>query len=311
MRPAIYLTFDCEDFINDRSTFALHRILQLLQKYDIKGLFFITGHMAEKLSHFHDILDMLKVHEIGYHSSAHTVRPTIIEYTDVRDYALARQISLKRETSHINPMTGACEGEGGIVLLRRLFPEKRVISFRAPGFSWSPPHLEALRDLGIEFDFSTNLTSTSVSYRSITFYPYPNLIDVINPSEYREVAKSLAQSRLVVLDFHPSYFVNLNYWDSIYFTCNPESLYPVKAREWKETAVLLRKFERLLMFFSLLQKSGAIMLTPPLKKTEGKQIFTKESVLKSYLASIHWTKNYFGFKPMFQWDHFKKFFELT
>ena len=79
----IYLTFDCEDFINVRSMLALHRILELLQKYDVKGLFFLTGHMAEKIRNFPKILDLLENHEIGYHSSAHSVHPTIVEYTDV------------------------------------------------------------------------------------------------------------------------------------------------------------------------------------------------------------------------------------
>jgi hypothetical protein len=267
--------------------------------------------MVEKISDFPDILDMLKGHEIGYHSSAHTVRPTIVEYTDVKDYALARQISLKKETSHINPLTGECEGKGGILLLRRFFPKNQVLSFRAPGFSWSPPHLEALKKLGIEFDFSANLAPTPISYKGITFYPSPTLIDALSPFEYRIVAKSLTQSRFAVLDFHPSYFVNMTYWDSIYFSGNPERLYPVKARRWEETTAFLRKFELLLRCFSLSQKSNVITFTPPLEKSEEKQALPKERVMKSYLASINWTKNYFGYKPRFQRDHFKKFFELT
>lgn len=44
------LTFDVEDFINSRSMDALHRILRLLRKYDIRALFLITGHAAERLS---------------------------------------------------------------------------------------------------------------------------------------------------------------------------------------------------------------------------------------------------------------------
>lgn len=291
--------------------FALRRILQLLQEYDIRGLFFLTGHITEKISNFPDILDMLKDHEIGYHSSAHTVRPTIVEYTDVKDYALARQISLKRETSHINPLTGECEGKGGILLLRRFFPKNQVISFRAPGFSWSPPHLEALKKIGIEFDFSTNLAPTPIGYEGITFYPFSTLTDAVNPFQYRIVAKLLAQSRFAVLDFHPGYFVNITYWDSIYFSSNPESLYPVKARRWEETTALLRKFELLLRCFSLSQKRGVITFTPLLEKSEKKQNFTKERVMKSYLASINWTENYLGYKPKFQRGHFKKFFKLT
>lgn len=303
----ILLTFDCEDFINDRSTSALHHILKLLYKYNIKGLFFLTGHMTEKISHFPKILDLLENEEIGYHSSAHSVRPTIIEYTDVEDYELARRISIKRETKHINPITGEMEGEGGIILLRNLFPNKKIISFRAPGFSFSPPHLEALNELGIRFDFSTNLSQTSIDYKNLTFYPYPDLFDIIKLSSYKSIFRSVIKSRLTVLDFHPSFFVNVNYWDSIYFSGNPKKLYPTQVRSWKETRAILRKFELLLKRLRYLEKKGVIEVTPMLKRGK-KQNWTTRRVIKSYRNSVRWTKNYLGYEQRFLLKHFMKFF---
>ena len=129
MRSKTFLTFDCEDFFNDRSTFMLYRILELLKTHNFRGIFFLTGHMAEKISKFPKILDLLESQEIGYHSSAHTVRPTIIELTDVENYELARQYSLTRETRHINPLTGKAEGQGGIISLQNLFSSKKIFHF--------------------------------------------------------------------------------------------------------------------------------------------------------------------------------------
>jgi hypothetical protein len=310
MCPTIYLTFDCEDFINNRSIFVLHRVLQLLHEYDVKGLFFLTGHMAEKISNFPDILDLLESHEIGYHSSAHSVRPIIVEYTDVKDYALARQISLKRETSHINPLTGECEEKGGIIFLKALFPRKEVMAFRAPGLCWSPPHLEALKELGIQFDFSTDLSPTSIRYRGLTFYPSAALFDIINIFRYRMILRTLIRYATAVLIFHPHYFVNADYWDSVYFSGNPRSLSPVKARMWKDTKAMLRRFELFLKHFSFLQKNGVLEITPPLEKSRKEPIFTKQSVIKAYQTSISWAKNSFGYNPKFAREHFEKFFSV-
>lgn len=312
MRPKIFLTFDCEDFINDRSTFALHSILKLLQEYNIKGLFFVTGHMAEKISNFPKILDLLENHEIGYHSSAHSVRPIILEYTDVKDYALAQRISLKRETSHVNPLTGECEGKGGITFLRTLFPQKKVISFRAPGLCWSPPHLEALKELGIRFDFSTDLSPTPIFYRGITFYPRicATTFDIMNLFGHKFIFKCLVESRLAVLSFHPNHFVNMNFWDSAYFSGNPKGLCHAKARSWRDTKAILQKFELFLKRFSFLQKSGMLTFTLSLEKSGNEPTFTIECAMKSYQSSISWAEGLFGCNPKFIREHFKKFFNV-
>ena len=310
MRPTIYLTFDCEDFINTKSIFTLQRILELLQKYNLKGIFFVTGHFAEKLSDFPSILNLLNNHEIGYHTSSHSVRPTLLEYTDVEDYDVAKRISLERETSKINPLTGKCEGKGGINLLRDLFPNKQVVSFRAPGFCWSPPHLEALKELGISFDFSTFFSKTPIMYESFTFFPSVTLMDSITMLTYKPVFKSLAKSRLAVLLFHPNYFVNSHVWDSIYSAGNPKRLYPIEARKERETSVILRRFELFLKQSNVFQKSGIISFTPPLEESQNELPVTMEFVIKSYQESVIWAKNLFGYNPRFIQEHFKKFFKV-
>jgi hypothetical protein len=310
LRPTIYLTFDCEDFINTKSVFALYRILELLQKYDLKGIFFLTGHFAEKLSSFPHILNLLENHDIAYHGSSHSVRPTIFEYTDIEDYEVAKKISLERETSKINPLTGECEGKGGISLLRDLFPTKKIVSFRAPGFCWSPPHLEALKESGISFDFSTFFSKTPVMYEGVTFFPSVTLMDSITMLTYNSVFKSLAKSRFVVLLFHPSYFITSHEWDSIYFKGNPKKLYPMEARKGNEISVILRRFELFLKQSNVLQKSGIVSFTPPLEESRNELTVTMECVMKSYQESVSWAKTFFGYNPRFIEEHFKKFFKV-
>jgi hypothetical protein len=96
----ILLTFDVEDFMNERSITALQIILEILNRCELTGLFFLTGHMSEKLASYRKILNLLGKHQIGYHSSSHSVRPTILEYTDTADYDKAFLESFRRESSH-------------------------------------------------------------------------------------------------------------------------------------------------------------------------------------------------------------------
>ena len=77
---SFFLTFDTEDFISENSVPGLHKILELLKKHELIGLFFITGNMAEKLSTFQN-LNLLSEHQIGYHSSSHSIHPTLFEFT--------------------------------------------------------------------------------------------------------------------------------------------------------------------------------------------------------------------------------------
>jgi len=259
------LTFDVEDFINLRSLKACARVLNLLKKYDFKALFFITGHMAEKLSDFPQILELLEPHEIGYHSSSHSVRPTIFEYTDVESYEKACLTSIERETAHVNPLTGEVEGEGGIKSLRNLFPNKSIVSFRAPGACWSPPNLEALKKLGIKFDFSAYISSRPVYCKGITFYPHSIAIDGF--IYYRRVSLML-DGEITVLDSHPSFFVNLKHWDFAYHRGNPVRLSEVGPRSRVEKELLSLDFELLLKQIKLLERIKLVEVTLYLSRSK-------------------------------------------
>jgi peptidoglycan/xylan/chitin deacetylase (PgdA/CDA1 family) len=316
----VLLTFDCEDFINPLSTYALRRILELLKKYDLKGIFFLTGHMSEKLKSYPRILDLLEKHEIGYHSSAHSVHPTIFEYTDVEDYAEAYRISIERETSRINPLTGKIECAGGLLELRNLFPNKRIVSFRSPGFCWSPPNLDALEKLGIRFDFSTSLSYKPIHYRNITFYPPPVLGTAILFSALFplgrlsrvEIAsfieKSVAYGPIVTI-IHPHNFVNMEDWDINYNIGNPLQLHLARRKSPQETKCILRNFELFLKRISLLARAKVLEVSPLLREGRDKTCFTKEQVLQSYRRSINWPVRYFNYTPQFLFKHFIEYFE--
>jgi hypothetical protein len=95
--------------------------LIILENHGLNALFFISGHMAEKLSLFPSTVSLLNKHQIGYHSSSHSVHPTIFEFTDIEDYDEAYRASLERETAHINPLL---KGRAGFDRFKIFFPKK-------------------------------------------------------------------------------------------------------------------------------------------------------------------------------------------
>jgi hypothetical protein len=305
----VFFTFDCEDFINPKSIWALNRLLELLHKYDLKAIFFLTGHMCEKLRGFPELLTLLDEHEIGYHSTSHSVHPNIFEYTDIESYETAYNVSLKREQCRINPLTGEIEGEGGLLLLKDLFPKKDIVAYRAPGFCWSPPHLEALQELGIRFDFSTRLSRIPIRYKRTTFYPFP-----VGGYKFMSMRPWIEFSlfRYVTFMGHPRNLVkqyNDRDWDSIYSEGNPKQLSMVQDR-WKAKPEIWRNFDLFLKTTSILAKKGILKVTPPLQDGIDKASFTKEDVLRSYGRSISWAERLFNYRPKFLLGHFFRYFKI-
>jgi peptidoglycan/xylan/chitin deacetylase (PgdA/CDA1 family) len=290
----LYLTFDVEDFINDRSTTALLSILTALKKHNLKGLFFITGHMAEKLTHFPELINLLEAHEIGYHSTSHSVHPGIFEYTDIENYEEAIKLASQRETSHI-------------VILRDMFPHKKIKAFRAPGFSWSPPHLEALRNLEIKYDFSTNLSMTPVTYKDIVFFPLPISIDTTDLG----VLLTSVRRKATVLDYHPNTLVNKDFWDSPFFSQNTsKKLFAVPAREKNESNSLLNNLKAHLRRISRLQKLGMLEIGS-LERSRPPLDVNKVDVQKVYDKIAQWPSTRFNYTPRFIYLHLLRFFELS
>lgn len=305
------LTFDVEDFINPNALSALNIILELLEKYKLKALFFITAHMAEKLSNFPKTLELLRNHEIGFHSSGHSVRPIIAEYTDLKSYNHAYLMSLERETSHINPLTGRVEREGGIYFLQGLFKPKRIRAYRAPGMCWTPPHLEALAKLGIEFDFSSSITASEPAhYRGITFYPYTFTQKWEGSlNDYQCFLSSLLKRKVAILDLHPTLLVNQKEWDSIYFAGNPPKLMRVPKRPHKEARLLFSKFEMLLKQVNILKCIGLLEVNSNLTTSTKRLAANQNQVQKCYETSMRWPKKRFNYNPRFIRAHFNEFFE--
>lgn len=308
MRKVI-LTFDTEDFISNSSIQCLDLILDRLKKYELNALFFISAHMAEKLVNFPTLVDKLMAHEIGYHSSSHSVYPRIFEFTDVENYDLAYKESIIRETSHIDPITGEIQGRGGIYALQDLWPQKKIKSFRAPGLCWSPPHIEALRTLGISFDFSANISPEPVFHKGVTFYPYPSFqFWRWNRYFIRLFLRGLFRQPVVVALFHPDLFINQVNWDSIYWKSPPKKLLPAPKLDYCKFKTLFRSFDLFFKRIRHIEKMRFLDLKPNLVQSQKTINLTKVNVQMVYERSVNWAKQYYSYEPKYLENHFLTFF---
>jgi hypothetical protein len=306
---ALLITFDTEDWISKNSVPVLQKVLESLHKHNLKGLFFITGQMAEALQNYPEVADMLRVHQIGYHSSGHSTHPAIFEFSDVESYDEAKKISYERETSHIDPLTGNINGEGGILTLRKLFPSNEILAFRAPGHCWGPPHLEALSTLGIKYDFSTSISRDAVAFKGFTFYPYPITGHWTGTlSEYSILLNCLLRYKNVVMTIHPSLIGNKVEWDAQYHnSSNPQTLEEPPSRSPQETSLLLDKLDKLFRRVSSLQKISLLSEKADLKMAEKEFHPSESEINRCYQASIKWTSK-FNYQPKYLHDHFLTFF---
>lgn len=325
----VFLTFDVEgpprneDCVNTETIIVLHRVLKLLQKYRLKGLFFITGSTVIRLAAHQKIMKLLQEHEIGYHSATHSTKPRIFEYTDVQDYARAVEISRTRETSTVNPRTQSLEGEGGILLLRKTFPNKEITAFRAPFLCWSPPHLEALRELGFKFDFSADFCSVPVLHRGITFYPAPIAIDGLRDRfiyadyqkyHWRAVLKAkpltlvMLQSTTTVLLSHPA---------SLAFTATvPSQMYYQNAHQdseafepkrWIHAELSFFAFESMIAELSFLNRIGSIEVTPRLEESRVRLNPQTIDINETCEPTLKRITRLFGYNPKFLLAHLQAF----
>jgi hypothetical protein len=327
----VFLSFDVEgppfseDYMSHRSLKSLLIVLRLLEKYDLRGLFFVTGSVVDRISQEPEVVELMSQHEVGYHSSSHSVRPMIFEYTDISDYDQAVQVSLEREASRIETSTGKILGKGGIVSLAEVFPNNRIESFRAPFLCWTPPHLEALRKHGIRFDFSSCLSQgpwyRPVRYKGITFYSPPIPIDSrINAIMYLDtfpkkaflpnlLLPDMLSRESTVLMEHPASLV--------YHT--PREYRPEKSscilnsfqnepRSQMNMTSLILTTEFLFMQLSLLKKAGLIDITPH-PRVSDVEVDPKNVSCKTVYDMSMWAPlQLFRFEPKFLYSHFERFF---
>jgi hypothetical protein len=301
----MYLTFDFDDFINEETFDITIKILDELKKRKIKSLFFITGLVADKLKDkkYNNLVKMLSDHYIGYHGNGHTVRPTIQEFTDIEDYNEAVMKSYDIENSCMDPLTGNINGSGGFVTLSELFSEQKITCFRAPGFAWSPPHLEALKKMGVDKNF-TYLNMKSFSVNSVNFVNHKTLLEpvgIMRPLKIKLSRLKPFDSSMVM--FHPHRFVICDMsWDRIYEHGNPKIVQTTPLKNEADSKKWFSMFRKNLKYIRSAPDVNKIKIKPG--------TLTKDEINLIYDKTTKWTRSFLHYEPKYLKNHFYSFFNV-
>ncbi len=310
-RREILLTFDVEgappeeDFLDGHSLMCLQRTLDMLGEYDFKGIFFIAATVAKQIRAYPELLRQLSQHRIGYHSVSHSRSLPMIQRIDIPDYRRAIEVSTEGERSTANPISPT----HNLQTLREVFPKKDITCFRAPFLVWTPPYLEALRALGIKFDFSSYISNTPVTFKGITFYPGPITIDdmlstFITKADPRSTPKltlgQLLQRTMSVLHFHPSSLLFHRY-----FYSRKEN----RPKGETQVKLAISMLHLLLKRIDILRKNNLVEVTSSLSPDWPVLKPEEIDIGRVYWLGIKNAVTHFNYYPRFVRGHFMHFFD--
>lgn len=135
----LIFSFDTEDYINPIGADGIIDVAEMLEEHGYKGCFQVVALLAQTLQKWgrQDVIDRLKAnHEVDYHSYAHSMHPTINEYTDLCDFDAAMKEFLRREKQ-------------GYAIVEEIFGQKGFAAATPPGSSTSYVAHYGYADMGI------------------------------------------------------------------------------------------------------------------------------------------------------------------
>ncbi len=245
----IYVSFwfDTEDYILPQSDDAAKRIADIFSERKVQATFKIVGEKASILDERdrNDVIVALSKHDIGYHTTHHSIHPTPSEY--------CRDLSWDEGVYEFTTRE-----EIGLEWLEEVFGES-ASCYGQPGGSWTPQSYAALR----EWNIPLYLDATShVNLNNRPFW-YCGILNVLELGEcllwvngwtddsIREFCRKFDQAHekltkegggVISVFYHPCEFVHETFWDGVNFAkgANPPrtewKLPPVKSKEEQEQA---------------------------------------------------------------------------
>ncbi len=246
----VILWFDTEDYILPASDDAALKVADFLKAEGIRGVFKIVGEKAQVLKDRgrQDVIDALKAHEIGYHSTNHSIPPSPAMYLNGLGFEEGVREFRRREGK-------------GRQMVRDVFGVWPSC-YGQPGSSWGPQSYPVLREWDmIYLDSGRHVSIEGKPCRMggvLNLYHLEHTLraDLKTPTGMEEgIAKfNAARDKLlaqgggiVSVVYHPCEFVHTEFWDGVNFRkgASPDrnhwKLPPRKTPE--EEALAWRNFE--------------------------------------------------------------------
>jgi len=281
----IYFSFDTEDFTDHSSSDALLKEAELLRRNGVAGNFNLVGDLAKELirARRYDVLDALRYHDISFHSAHHSIHPTLSEYTDMEDYAKARDLFIKDEYTGM----GMVKAATGI---------DRFQCAVMPGNNFSYVALYNYAEAGIPLYLGTWITPPKgegilLCNQLHIDYEYRFVLEehfFKSDYELAPILDMLAQNRRAVIYTHPNMANHREFWDGV----NYDGINKHPYGQWEPAP--LRSEEEVNLFFSRFQELITALQADPrfsigrvsdLRTYSEKQLFERQ-VTRDMLPAI-------------------------
>lgn len=223
-RVDVILWFDTEDYLLPAADDAAKRLAELLSQRGIRATFKVVGEKARVLERRGrvDVIAALGKHDIGYHTSFHSVHPTPSEY--LADCGLLDGVAefVRRERQ------GAAD-------VRRVFGLESLACYGQPGSSWACQAIVALKEIGVKSVYVDDGSHVGLRGKPFWYAGVLNVFDMgpnvtrmelhdANALEQANARVTEATQRLaaeggglISIYYHPCEFVHQEFWDGVNF----------------------------------------------------------------------------------------------
>jgi len=139
---AVLLRFDTEDFLTPESDDALLFLAKALSHRSIRATFPLTTWKVRSLIQRgrRDVIEALRPHDLGFHSTSHSVHPTIAEELATAPDRQAVRAFERREEDGLKEVEAALD--------------RPVVCYTQPGGNWVAEACTALRKWGVPLQYS-------------------------------------------------------------------------------------------------------------------------------------------------------------
>lgn len=218
----VLLWFDTEDYIDPAADDAALRLASDLDQIGVRATFKMVGEKARVLEqrNRHDAIRALARHDIGYHTDFHSVQPVPAVYLEQMGWLEGAAEFRRRE-------------EPGFRDVQRIFGVLPSC-YGQPGSSWAPQTHRALRQMGVPLylDEGSHVVLRDQPYwfagmlnvygiRSFAFRPglraEDKFADFAQRFDQRVADLRRADGGLISIYYHPTEFVNTDFWDGVNF----------------------------------------------------------------------------------------------
>ena len=249
--------FDVEDYITPQADDALQRLIEAFDAQGVRATWKLVGEKLRVLERRGrgDIIELLRRHDVGYHTDFHSRHPTVAEYlADQRwDEGVAEFAQRERpgyeDILRVFGRTPACYGQPGGSWASQVFPVLK---------EWGIPlYLDEGGHIGLDkrpfwYCGVLNVFRLRENCTQVSLGGGPETLQKAKQAFTSIAARLRSTGGVVSVYYHPCEFIHSRFWDGVNFARGanppPEEWQPAPLKPQAEIEEGFRRFAQYLAF---------------------------------------------------------------